>query len=53
MNVDTVGNGEVHHVTAEGFALLYRHDRRLIAACERLGSRALRVAARHRRRRAR
>jgi hypothetical protein len=39
VNVDTVGNGEVHHVTAEGFALLYRHDRRLIAACERLGSR--------------
>ena len=40
VNVDTVGNGEIHHVTAEGFALLYRHDRRLTAACERLGSRA-------------
>jgi hypothetical protein len=39
VNVDTVGNGDVHHVTAEGFALLFRHDRRLIAACERLGSR--------------
>jgi peptidase M28-like protein len=39
VNVDTVGNGEPHHVTAEGFALLYRHDRRLIAACEQLGSR--------------
>ena len=39
VNVDTVGNGRLHHVTAEGFALLLRHDRRLIAACERLGSR--------------
>jgi hypothetical protein len=39
VNVDTVGNGSVHHVTAEGYALLLRHDRRLIAACERLGSR--------------
>jgi hypothetical protein len=39
VNVDTVGNGDLHHVTAEGFALLFRHDRRLIAACERLGSR--------------
>jgi hypothetical protein len=39
VNVDTVGNGDVHHVTAEGFALLFRHDRRLIAACERLGFR--------------
>src|SRR5439155_11510420 len=39
VNVDTVGNGRVHHVTAEGYALLLRHDRRLIAACERLGSR--------------
>ncbi len=37
VNVDTVGNGEMHHVTAEGFALLLRHDRRLIGACERLG----------------
>jgi hypothetical protein len=38
VNVDTVGNGLPHHVTAEGFGLLYRHDRRLIAACEQLGS---------------
>jgi hypothetical protein len=38
VNVDTVGNGELHHVTAEGFALLFRHDRRLVAACERLGT---------------
>ena len=38
VNVDTVGNGQIHHVTAEGFALLLRHDRRLAAACERLGS---------------
>jgi hypothetical protein len=38
VNVDTVGNGTVHHVTAEGYALLLRHDRRLTAACERLGS---------------
>jgi hypothetical protein len=38
VNVDTVGNGRLHHVTAEGFALLFRHDRRLIAACERLGT---------------
>jgi Zn-dependent M28 family amino/carboxypeptidase len=38
VNVDTVGNGSIHHVTAEGFALLYRHDRRLIATCARLGS---------------
>ncbi len=38
VNVDTVGNGDLHHVTAEGFGLLFRHDRRLIAACERLGT---------------
>jgi len=38
VNVDTVGNGSIHHVTAEGFALLFRHDRRLATACERLGS---------------
>src|SRR4051794_12112173 len=38
VNVDTVGNGRMHHVTGEGFALLYRHDRRLVVACERLGS---------------
>jgi Peptidase family M28 len=39
VNVDTVGNGEMHHVTAEGFGLLFRHDNRLISASERLGSR--------------
>jgi Peptidase family M28 len=38
INVDTVGNGRVHHVTGEGFALLVRHDRRLVATAERLGS---------------
>jgi hypothetical protein len=38
LNVDTVGNGRVHHVTGEGFALLVRHDRRLIGTAERLGS---------------
>src|SRR3954451_17209410 len=32
VNVDTVGNGDLHHVTAEGFGLLFRHDRRLVAA---------------------
>jgi Peptidase family M28 len=39
VNVDTVGNGQMHHATAEGFGLLFRHDNRLAAACERLGSR--------------
>jgi Peptidase family M28 len=39
VNVDTVGNGDMHHVTAEGFGLLFRHDHRLAVACERLGSR--------------
>ena len=39
VNVDTVGNGDIHHVTAEGFALLFRHDRRLIGTFERLGTR--------------
>jgi hypothetical protein len=39
VNVDTVGNGEPRHATAEGFALVYRHDRRLARACESLGSR--------------
>src|SRR5436190_8847746 len=38
VNVDTVGNGQIHHVTGEGSPLLYRHDRRLAVACERLGS---------------
>jgi hypothetical protein len=40
VNVDTVGNGRMHHVTGEGYALLYRHDRRLVVACERLGSKS-------------
>jgi Iap family predicted aminopeptidase len=39
LNVDSVGNGEPHHVTGEGFALLYRHDRRLVRLCESVGSR--------------
>jgi hypothetical protein len=38
VNVDSVGSGRVHHVTGEGFALLYRHDQRLLDTCERLGS---------------
>jgi hypothetical protein len=39
LNVNAVGNGELHHATAEGFGLVYRHDRRLAGLCERLGSR--------------
>ena len=39
VNVDSVGAGTVHHVTAEGFALINRHDRNLIRICERIGSR--------------
>jgi hypothetical protein len=38
VNVDTVGNGEVHHVTGEGFALIFRHDGRLVRLCESMGS---------------
>jgi hypothetical protein len=38
VHVDSVGGGKVHHVTGEGFALLYRHDPSLIRICERLGS---------------
>jgi peptidase M28-like protein len=39
LNVDSVGNGDPHHVTGEGFALLYRHDLRLVRLCESVGSR--------------
>jgi hypothetical protein len=39
LNVDTVGNGTVHHVTGEGSPLLYRHDLRLARLCESIGSR--------------
>jgi hypothetical protein len=38
VNVDTVGNGTVHHVTAEGFLLAFRHDPLLIELCEEMGS---------------
>jgi hypothetical protein len=39
VNVDTVGNGDVHHATADGFGLVNRHDARLVKLCEELGSR--------------
>jgi aminopeptidase-like protein len=39
VNVDTVGNGDVHHVTADGYALVFRSDARLGARCKKLGSR--------------
>jgi hypothetical protein len=38
VNVDTVGHGDVHHVTADGYALAFRSDQRLIRLCEELGS---------------
>jgi hypothetical protein len=38
VHVDSVAGGKVHHVTGEGFALLYRHDPSLIRICERLGA---------------
>ena len=38
VNVDTVGHGDVHHVTADGYALVFRSDQRLIRLCEELGS---------------
>jgi peptidase M28-like protein len=38
LNVDTVGNGELHHVTGEGSPLMYRADRRLVRLCESSGS---------------
>jgi peptidase M28-like protein len=39
VNVDTVGRGDLHHVTADGYALVFRSDRRLTRVCESLGSR--------------
>ncbi len=39
VNVDTVGHGDVHHVTADGYALVVRSDQRLVKLCEELGSR--------------
>jgi hypothetical protein len=39
VNVDTIGNGDVHHVTADGYALAFRSDARLAALSEELGSR--------------
>ena len=39
VNVDTIGAGDVHHTTADGYALVFRSDRRLIRLCEELGSR--------------
>ena len=39
VNVDTVGRGDLHHVTADGYALAFRSDRRLTRLCEQLGSR--------------
>ncbi len=38
VNVDTVGRGDVHHTTADGYALVFRSDRRLVRLCEELGS---------------
>jgi hypothetical protein len=38
VNVDTVGHGEVHHTTADGYALVFRSDQRLMKLCEELGS---------------
>jgi hypothetical protein len=38
VNVDTVGNGAVHHVTADGYALVFRSDARLVTLCQELGS---------------
>ncbi|HZO58337.1 MAG TPA: M28 family peptidase [Solirubrobacterales bacterium] len=39
VNVDTIGRGDVHHVTADGHALVFRSDQRLVRLCEELGSR--------------
>jgi hypothetical protein len=39
VNVDTIGCGEVHHVTADGYALVFRSDQRLVRLCDELGSR--------------
>ena len=38
VNVDTIGHGDVHHVTADGYALVFRSDQRLVRLCEELGS---------------
>jgi hypothetical protein len=38
VNVDTIGEGGVHHVTADGFALVFRSDQRLVRLCGELGS---------------
>jgi Iap family predicted aminopeptidase len=38
VNVDTIGNGDVHHVTADGYGLVFRSDQRLVRLCEELGS---------------
>jgi hypothetical protein len=38
VNVDTVGRGGVHHTTADGYALVFRSDQRLVRLCEELGS---------------
>ena len=39
VNVDTIGQGDVHHTTADGYALAFRSDQRLVHLCEELGSR--------------
>ncbi len=38
VNVDTVGQGTVHHTTADGYALVFRSDKRLALLCEEIGS---------------
>jgi peptidase M28-like protein len=38
VNVDTIGQGDVHHVTADGYGLVFRSDQRLVRLCEELGS---------------
>jgi hypothetical protein len=38
VNVDTIGHGDVHHVTADGYGLVFRSDQRLVRLCEELGS---------------
>ncbi len=38
VNVDTVGQGQLHHVTADGYALVFRSDARLATLCKQLGS---------------
>lgn len=36
VNLDTLGNGDVRYVTAEGYAAVYEHERELIELCERV-----------------